>query len=75
MAVLSFDTSRPDCFLNYSNKCLWTIPSRSYPPQAVSPFVALTSITPWLISNIDISNVPPPKSYTAIILSSFFYIP
>jgi hypothetical protein len=62
IAVLSFDTSRPDCFLNSSSRCFWTIPSISYPPQAVSPFVAFTSITPWLISRIEISNVPPPKS-------------
>ena len=62
MAVLSFETSSPDCFLNSSKRCFWTIPSISYPPHAVSPLVALTSITPWLISRIEISNVPPPKS-------------
>ena len=72
IAVLSFETSSPDCFLNSSSKCFWTIPSTSYPPQAVSPLVAFTYITPWLISKIEISNVPPPKSYTAIILSYFF---
>ena len=62
IAVLSFETSSPDCFLNSSSKNLWTIPSISYPPQAVSPLVALTSMTPWLISKIEISNVPPPRS-------------
>lgn len=75
MAVLSLDTSMPDCFLNYSSKNLCTIPSISSPPHAVSPFVALTSITPLLISRIEISNVPPPRSYTAIVCSCFFYIP
>jgi hypothetical protein len=61
-AVLSLETSNPDCFLNSSSKNLWIIPSTSSPPQEVSPLVALTSITPWLISRIEISNVPPPKS-------------
>jgi len=41
IAVLSFDTSIPDCFLNYCKRWSWTIPSTSYPPHAVSPFVAL----------------------------------
>ena len=36
--------------------------SKSSPPQDVSPFVALTSKTPFEISKIEISNVPPPKS-------------
>lgn len=62
MAVLSPETSNPDCFLNSSRRCLCTIPSISYPPQDVSPLVALTSITPWLISKIEISKVPPPRS-------------
>ena len=47
---------------------LW---SKSSPPRKVSPFVALTSKTPSPNSNIDISNVPPPRSKTAI-FSSFF---
>jgi len=38
------------------------IASTSSPPQEVSPFVALTSKTPLLISKIEISKVPPPKS-------------
>lgn len=44
--------------------------SKSSPPRDVSPFVALTSNTPPDISNNDISKVPPPKSYTAIIFPS-----
>lgn len=32
------------------------------PPQAVSPLVALTSITFFPISRMEISKVPPPKS-------------
>jgi len=43
--------------MNFYNKT-----STSSPPQEVSPLVALTSKTPWLISKMEISNVPPPKS-------------
>eukprot|EP00955_Chlamydomonas_euryale_P039918 351544-Chlamydomonas_euryale.AAC.4 len=43
--------------------------SKSSPPRKVSPLVALTSNTPPMISRIDTSNVPPPKSYTAIVPS------
>ena len=46
------------------------IKSKSSPPSDVSPFVALTSKTPPEISRIEISNVPPPKSYTAITFPS-----
>ncbi len=45
--------------------------SRLSPPRCVSPLVDFTSITPSPTSRIDTSNVPPPKSYTAIV-SSFF---
>ena len=45
--------------------------SQSSPPRCVSPLVAFTSNTLSPISKIEISNVPPPKSYTAI-FSSFF---
>jgi len=44
--------------------------STSSPPQEVSPLVAFTSKTPLEISKIEISKVPPPKSYTAIYLPS-----
>ncbi len=37
----------------------------------MSPFVDLTSNTPSPISNIDISKVPPPKSYTATVPAYF----
>ena len=46
--------------------------SKSSPPKKVSPFVDLTSNTPSPNSRIETSNVPPPKSYTAIFLFSFF---
>ena len=45
--------------------------SKSSPPKWVSPLVDLTSKTPSPNSKTDISNVPPPKSKTAI-FSSFF---
>jgi len=38
----------------------------------VSPFVDLTSKTPSPNSKIEISNVPPPKSKTAILISWSF---
>jgi hypothetical protein len=41
----------------------------------VSPFVDLTSKTPSPTSRIDTSNVPPPKSYTAIVPLSFLSRP
>lgn len=42
-----------------------TTKSKSSPPRAVSPFVAFTSNTPPEISRMEISKVPPPRSYTA----------
>ncbi len=46
--------------------------SKFSPPKNVSPFVALTSKTPSeVISKIEISNVPPPRSNTAMFLSCF----
>ena len=39
--------------------------SKSSPPRKVSPFVALTSKTPWFSSRMVMSKVPPPRSYTA----------
>lgn len=41
--------------------------SKSSPPRKVSPLVDLTSNTPFWISRMEISNVPPPRSYTAIL--------
>ena len=46
--------------------------SRSSPPRCVSPLVAFTSTTPSPTSSTEMSNVPPPKSYTAIV--SFFFL-
>ena len=43
--------------------------SKSSPPRWVSPLVAFTSNTPSPSSRIEISNVPPPRSNTAILLS------
>jgi len=40
----------------------------------VSPFVDLTSKTFLSISRIEISNVPPPRSYTAIVFSTFSFL-
>src|SRR5882724_10943471 len=63
--------SIPLSFLNSSRIQSMIRPSQSSPPRWVSPLVALTSNTPSPISSTEISNVPPPRSYTAI-FSSFF---
>ena len=49
--------------------------SKSSPPKKVSPLVDLTSNTPSPNSRIETSNVPPPKSYTAIFLFAFLSSP
>ena len=54
-------------FLNVSTKYFNKTLSKSSPPNIVSPLVDLTSKTPFWISKMDISNVPPPRSYTAIL--------
>jgi hypothetical protein len=46
--------------------------SQSSPPRCVSPLVLSTSKTPSPMSRIDTSNVPPPRSKTAIF--SFFFL-
>ena len=43
--------------------------SKSSPPRCVSPLVDFTSVTPPPISKIEMSKVPPPRSYTAIVMS------
>ena len=48
--------------------------SKSSPPRKVSPLVDLTSNTPSPISRIEISNVPPPRSYTAIVLVLLIFV-
>lgn len=64
IAKVSLDKSNPDSFLNSPNKYATKTSSKSSPPNNVSPLVALTSKTPPLISRIEISNVPPPRSKT-----------
>ena len=65
MASLSPERSMPVSALNSRIRCWSSALSKSSPPRKVSPLVALTSKTPPLISRIDTSNVPPPRSYTA----------
>ena len=61
--------------LNSETKYSTMALSKSSPPKNVSPLVDLTSKTPSPNSSIDTSNVPPPKSYTAIFLCCFFSNP
>lgn len=56
--------------LNSFTMCLRSCWSKSSPPRKVSPFVDFTSNTPFWISRTEISNVPPPRSYTAILQTS-----
>ena len=49
--------------------------SMSSPPRCVSPAVDFTLKTPFAISRIEMSNVPPPRSYTATRFPSFFSKP
>mmetsp|Transcript_27894 Transcript_27894/g.70116 ORF Transcript_27894/g.70116 Transcript_27894/m.70116 type:complete len:234 (+) Transcript_27894:758-1459(+) len=64
-ASLSPLRSMPDSCLNSLVRCCSSVLSKSSPPRKVSPLVALTSNTPPLISRMDTSKVPPPRSYTA----------
>jgi len=70
MAMRSLLTSMPDSFLNSATTHSATVLSKSSPPSSVSPLVALTSKTPDEISRMEMSKVPPPRSYTAITLPS-----
>ena len=63
---------RNSTYLNSASKYLRSTSSKSSPPKRVSPLVAFTSNTPPLISKIEISNVPPPRSKTAIVLPSAY---
>ena len=74
-AILSSRRSIPLSFLNSSAKNVISLLSKSSPPRKVSPFVALTSNTPSPISRMEISNVPPPRSNTAIFSSCFLSRP
>ena len=68
-AIGSWVKSAPSSFLNSSTSQLMITWSKSSPPRWVSPFVESTSNTPPPNSRIDISNVPPPRSNTAIFMS------
>ena len=70
-ASACFFRSLPVSFLKSSIIQFITRSSKSSPPRCVSPFVANTSNTPSPMFNTEISNVPPPRSYTAM-CSSFF---
>ena len=74
-ASLSFVKSMLFSFLNSDARYSNILASKSSPPRNVSPLVDLTSKTPSPISSIDTSKVPPPKSYTAIVLPSFLSRP
>ena len=62
----------PCSFLNSSAMWLIRASSQSSPPRWVSPLVERTSKTPSATSRIEMSNVPPPRSKTAIF--SFFFL-
>lgn len=68
--VMSIVMSHRVRTLNLSTKKVIILLSKSSPPRKVSPFVDCTSSTPCCISRIETSKVPPPRSYTAISLSS-----
>mmetsp|Transcript_14331 Transcript_14331/g.38371 ORF Transcript_14331/g.38371 Transcript_14331/m.38371 type:complete len:527 (-) Transcript_14331:71-1651(-) len=74
-ASLSFERSMPSDFLNSSMRNLRMAPSKSSPPRWVSPLVAFTSKTPPEISRMETSNVPPPRSYTAMVCPSALSMP
>ena len=74
-AILSVLRSMPFDFLNSSTIQSIMRRSKSSPPRKVSPLVALTSMTPSPISRMEISKVPPPRSYTAIFSSPFLSRP
>ena len=63
-------------FLNSSTKCSIKAKSKSSPPKKVSPLVERTSncFSPSISASsiIEISNVPPPRSKTAIFWSPVF---
>ena len=50
-----------------SSTCSISSRSMSSPPRCVSPLVASTWNTPSSTFRIEMSNVPPPRSYTAIV--------
>ena len=72
MAMASLLRSTPSDFLNSSMRNWMMRPSKSSPPKCVSPLVDFTSNTPSPSSRIEMSNVPPPRSYTATVCSLSF---
>ena len=68
-AIGSLRMSTPSSFWNSSASQLMILSSKSSPPKWVSPLVDFTSNTPSPNSRIEISNVPPPRSNTAIFWS------
>ena len=74
-AILSFRRSIPWSLLNSSASQVTIRISKSSPPRKVSPLVDFTSKTPSPISRMETSNVPPPRSNTAIFSSSFLSRP
>lgn len=57
----------PTSFLNSPARKLTSVLSKSSPPRNVSPLVDFTSNTPFWISRMEISKVPPPRSYTPML--------
>ena len=70
-AIGSLRKSTPSSRSNSSANQSMITWSKSSPPRWVSPFVDFTSNTPSPNSRMEISNVPPPKSNTAIFMSLF----
>jgi hypothetical protein len=66
MTILSLLTSMPLVFLNSAMSQPITSLSMSSPPRCVSPLVEMTWTTLSPTSRIEMSKVPPPKSYTAM---------
>merc|ERR1711974_432744 len=74
-AIASLDRSMPCSRWNSFTKKLNSSLSKSSPPRKVLPLVDFTSKTPFWISRTEISKVPPPRSNTAMTLSSDLSIP
>ncbi len=74
-AMRSLRRSIPWSRLNSSMSQSMTRWSKSSPPRWVSPAVDLTWKVPSPISRMEMSKVPPPRSYTAIVFSSDFSSP